>query len=73
MNNRKLAKMEKRVAQRALAALDAASQRAAASGRPLVLVIGDALYRVSSSGEKELIRTLPPREKVSGRAKRVKA
>ncbi|MFL5342834.1 MAG: hypothetical protein ACJ8F7_22090 [Gemmataceae bacterium] len=73
MNRRKLVKLEKRLPQRAVAALDAAHQRAVASGLPLVLVIGDSLYRVNPSGEKEFIHALPPRLKVSGRRKRSKA
>ena len=63
MNKRKLAKLEKLVPRYAVAALNAAQQRAVASGLPLVVVIGDGLYRVSGSGERELIRTLPPRTK----------
>ncbi len=57
----------------AVAALNASSERAAASEIPRVMVIGDGLYRVSASGAKELIRTLPPRTRVSGHEKRSKA
>ena len=52
--------LEKRVPQVALEALNAAHQRAVASGLPMVLVIDGGLYRVSGTGEKELIRMLPP-------------
>lgn len=73
MNKRKLAKLEKKVPERAVAALTAANQRAIAAKFPRVVVIEDGLYRVSPSGTKELIRTLTPRTKVAGRAKRAKA
>jgi hypothetical protein len=73
VNNRKMAKLEKKVPELAVAALDAASERAAISAIPRVLVIENGLYRVSASGEKELIRTLPPRIKVSGHTKRSKS
>lgn len=72
MNNRKRSKLEKEVPAIAVAALNAASRRAAESGLPRVLVIDDGPYRVTASGEKELIRMLPPRVKVSGRVKRAK-
>ena len=38
-----------------------------ASGLPRVVVIENGLYRVSASGAKELIRTLTPRTKATGR------
>ena len=62
--------LEKQVPQVALEALNAAHQRAVASGLPMVLVIGDGLYRVSGAGERELIRMLPPRKQGRGRVKR---
>lgn len=70
MNKRQRAKLEKQLPARAVAALDAAHQRAVASGEPLVMVIEGSLYRVSASGAKELIRKLPPRTKAPGRARR---
>jgi hypothetical protein len=68
-----MAKLEKRVPEQAVAALNAASERAGAWEIPRVMVIGSGLYRVSASGAKDLIRTLAPRTKVPGRAKRSKA
>ncbi len=68
-----MAKLEKKVPEQAVAALNAASERAATSEIPRVVVIGNGLYRVSASGAKELIRTLAPRTKVRRRAKRSKA
>jgi hypothetical protein len=68
MSEEVLARLEMELPAVALAALDAASGKAAVSGAPLVMVIGDALYRVSASGDKELIRQLPPRVSVSGHA-----
>jgi hypothetical protein len=73
VNKRDLAKLEKRVPECAVAALNAASQRAIASKSPRVEVIGDSLYRINESGARELIRELPARTRVSGRAKRTKA
>ena len=73
VNKRKLANLEKKVPGRAVAALNAANQRAVASKLPRVVVIEGSLYRVSASGAKELIRTLPPRTRAPGRAKRSKA
>ena len=70
MDDREMDELEKRVPQVALEALNAAHQRAVASGLPMVMVIGDGLYRVSGSGEKELIRMLPPRMKVPDHLKR---
>ena len=70
VNNRELAKLEKRVPERAVAALNAAHQRVIDSRVPHVVVIEDSLYRVSASGARELIRTLTPRTRVPGRAKR---
>ena len=70
MDDREMEELEKQVPQVALEALAAAHQRAVASGLPMVLVIGDGLYRVSGTGEKELIRMLSPRKKGRGRVKR---
>ena len=70
MDDREMEELEKQVPQVALEALAAAHQRAVASGLPMVLVIGDGLYRVSGTGERELIRMLPPRIKASDLAKR---
>ena len=64
MSDEELEKLEASIPQIALDALNAANRRAAASGQPLVLVIGDGLYRVTPAG-KELIRMLPPRAKRS--------
>ena len=72
MNKRKLSKMEKKVPQIAVKALNAAHRRAVASGMPLVMMIGDGLYRVSGTGERELIRMLPPQTKVRDLKKRGK-
>ena len=67
MNKRKMAKLEKKVPEQAVAALNAASERAVASEIPRVVVIENGLYRVSPSGSKELIRALAPRTRVPGR------
>ena len=67
-----VAKLEKKALRVAVSALNAATQRALAAKVPLVMVIDDGLYRISASGEKELIRMLPPRMTLSGRAKKAK-
>jgi hypothetical protein len=72
MNKRKMAKLERKVPGQAVAALNAASQRAASAALPRVMVIEDGLYRISASGAKELVRMLPPRTKATGGAKRSK-
>jgi hypothetical protein len=73
VNNRKLAQLEKKVPELAVAALDAASQRAAASGLPRVVLIDNSLFRISPSGARELIRTLPPQTSAPSRAGRSEA
>ena len=72
VNKRKMSKMEKRVPEIAVRALNAAHRRAVASGMPMVMMIGDGLYRVSGSGERELIRMLPPQTKAKDLKKRGK-
>ena len=72
MDEREMAELEKQFPQLAVDALNAAHREAVASGLPMVMVIGDGLYRVSGSGERELILMLPPRTRVRGRAKRAK-
>lgn len=62
--------LEKQFPQLAVDALNAAHREAVASGLPMVMVIGDGLYRVSGSGDRELIRMLPPRMKVPDHLKR---
>ncbi|HEX8916180.1 MAG TPA: hypothetical protein VF796_27775 [Humisphaera sp.] len=56
----------------AVAALRAAQRRAESSGRPMVLVLDGKLVRVDPSGQT-VLKTLPPRQKVSIREKRVSA
>ncbi len=65
MTDREIDELEAKVPEAALAALKAASERAAASGLPRVIVIGDGLYRVNGAGKRELIRMLPPRTKAA--------
>ena len=70
MDEQEMLRLEELVPQVALEALNAAQREAVASGLPLVMVIDDGLYRVSGTGERELIRMLPPRKQGRGRAKR---
>ena len=63
MDEQEMLRLEELVPQVAVEALNAAQREAVASGLPLVMVIDDGLYRVSGTGEKELIRMLPPRMK----------
>lgn len=60
--------LDEQVPEVAVAALNAAHEQAIASGFPVVVVIEDGLYRVSASGERELIRPLAPRSRAPGRA-----
>jgi hypothetical protein len=69
VNRHDLTKLEKQVPVRAVAALNAASERAAAAKLPRVMVIANKLYRITASGAKELIRALPPRTKAPRGAK----
>lgn len=70
MDEREMEELEKQVPQVAVEALNAAHQRAVASGMPMVLVIDGGLYRVSGTGERELIRMLPPWTRAHYRSKR---
>jgi hypothetical protein len=70
VDEREMLELEEQVPQVAVDALNAAHREAVASGLPLVMVIGDGLYRVSGTGERELIRMLPPRKKARDLAKR---
>ena len=63
MDEQEMLRLEELLPQVALDALNAAQREAVASGLPLVMVIDDGLYRVSGTGERELIRMLPPRMK----------
>ena len=65
MNNRDRAKAEKKVPAAAVRALTAASKRALASGLPVVAVVGGDLCRIEPSGERVVLRTLPPPMKVA--------
>ena len=64
MTDRELDELEDKVPAVAVAALNAASEAARNSHMPRVVVIGDGLYRISATGERELIRDLPPRVSV---------
>jgi hypothetical protein len=70
VDDREMEELEKQFPQLAVDALNAAHREAVASGLPMVMVIGDGLYRVSGSGDRELIRMLPPRMKVPDHLKR---
>lgn len=61
MDEETLAALEEALPSFAVAALNAAHQQAVSQNAPRVVVIDDALYRISSSGGKELIRKLEPR------------
>jgi len=61
---------EERIPELAVKALDAAHQRARASGRPVVMLIGRTLMRVTGE-ERVVLKELPPRTKVDCLHKRV--
>lgn len=60
------------VIQMALNALDAAHRRARVSGLPVVMVKNGNLVRVEGANVT-VLKTLPPRQKVSIRVKRVQS
>ncbi|MBY0231789.1 MAG: hypothetical protein K2W96_21085 [Gemmataceae bacterium] len=64
MTEEEIDALEEKFPQMALAALREASARAAESGLPRVLVIGDDLVRIQPNGEREFIRTIQGRERI---------
>ena len=66
MSEEEMDRLDADVPRVALAALNAAHERARASGLPVVMVIGDGLYRVTGE-TKELIRMLPPQPAIPPR------
>ena len=60
---------DEQVAEVAVAALNAAHRRAVDSGRPMVVLIGDELVRITAAG-RTVLKKLPPRLKVAVRTKR---
>lgn len=69
MSKEKLTKRERMIPQLAVRALQKAQDRAKQSGLPMVLVIGDGLYRIDPDGTKTLLKTLPPKVPVTSRTK----
>ncbi len=70
MNNRKRAKLEKKLPQQAVAALNAATRQALDAGLSVVVRIGNDLCRVSKTDPPIVLKTLPPRTKVRDRVKK---
>ncbi len=69
MSDIELTEQENSVPLLAVKALKQAQARARASGRPVVVMDGQNLVRVGPAG-KTVLKTLPPRTKVSNRKKR---
>ena len=70
MKATKLTKQERMIPQYAVRALNAAQERAKRSGVALVQVIGNDLCRIEPDGTRTVLKTLPPRTKVTVRTKR---
>ena len=69
MTPQKLAAIERSVPARAVAALRLAGVRARASGVDLVFAGDGVLYRLAPSGERTVLKTLPPRVRVKSLVK----
>ncbi len=63
MTEEELVLEEEKIPELAVKALDAAHQRARASGRPVVMLVGRTLIRVTGE-ERVVLKELPPLEKV---------
>ena len=69
MTPQKFAAIERSIPARALTALRIAHLRAKTSGVDLVFAGDGVLYRLAPSGERTILRTLPPRVRVKSRVK----
>ena len=65
----KLAAIERSIPAHAVMALRVAQRRARASGVEVVLATDGVLYRLAPSGERTVLKTLPPRVRVKSRVK----
>ncbi|WP_092046828.1 hypothetical protein [Planctomicrobium piriforme] len=72
MNEQESANQDAGVAMAAVAALNAAQQRAIQSGRPVVFVRADQLVRVVGSEKEVVIKQMPKRIVVKNQVKRIK-
>ena len=72
MSEIEISQQESNIPALAVQALTMASRRALASGRPIVTVVNGKLVRVGLFSST-LLRTLPPRMKVSVRKKRAQS
>lgn len=63
MTDRELTELEEAVPELAVKALNEAQARARASGRPVVVLIGQELVRVGPNG-RTVLKTLPPQTNV---------
>ena len=70
MTEEEMIREEERIPELAVLALNAAHQRARASGRPVVMLIGRTLVRVTGE-HREVLKELPPRQKVECRTIRI--
>ena len=70
MTEEELVLEEEKIPEMAVKALDAAHRRARASGRPVVMLVGRTLVRVTGE-ERVVLKELPPLVKVDCRHKRV--
>lgn len=70
MTEEELVREEERIPELAVHALDAAHRRARASGRPVVMLIGRTLVRVTGE-ERIVLKELPPLAVGESRTKRL--
>jgi hypothetical protein len=69
MTEEELLRQDDAVAQAALAALSLAQRKALESGRPVVLLVGRKLVRLSADGHSVVLKELPGRQRVMNRTK----
>ncbi len=69
MTPQKLAAIERSIPTIAVAALRLAQRGARASSVEVVLATDGVLYRLTPSGERTVLKTLPPRVRVKSRVK----
>jgi len=70
MTDEELDALEETIPELAVKALNAATQRALASGHSVVMIVNDELVRIDAQGTT-VLKKMPPRFKVTERIKRI--